>query len=162
MLAAIALGSNLPSPFGAPDANVQEALRRLRSLGEVMAVSRFYETAPVGYTEQPHFTNAAVLLKTDLGPQELLRALLALEQGMGRRRPADQPPKGPRVIDLDFLLYEGAEGKSLILRDPDLILPHPEMSRRLFVLEPLAEIAADMRDPVSGRTVEEMLNQLRS
>lgn len=162
MLAAIALGSNLPSAFGAPDANLAEALRRLRVVGEVTAVSRFLDTAPVGLLEQPRFVNAAALLQTGLGPLELLRGLLEVERGMGRRRTADQPPKGPRVIDLDLLLYEDAAGKSLILRDPDLILPHPEMSRRLFVLEPLAEIALGMRDPVSGLTVEEMLSRLRS
>lgn len=161
MLAAIALGSNLHSAFGPPDANLREALRRLGALGEVKAVSSFLDTAPVGLLEQPRFTNAAALLETALGPLDLLRALLEVERSMGRRRTADQPPKGPRIIDLDLLLYEDSLGRSRVLHDPDLTLPHPELHRRLFVLEPLAEIAPSMLDPVSGKTIRELLERLR-
>ena len=162
MRAAIALGSNLPSPFGVPAANVREALRCLRSLGQVAAVSTFLETDPVGYTNQPRFLNAATLLETHLGPLDLLHGLLAIEQFMGRIRAADTPPKGPRVIDLDLLLYETGDGQSLALQGPELILPHPEMHNRRFVLEPLTAIAPTMRHPVLGRSVAELLELLNS
>ena len=162
MLAAIALGSNLPSHRGDPASNLREALHRLTDLGRVLASSSFYATDPVGYADQPKFTNAAALLETELGPLELLRALLALEQAMGRVRAADQPPKGPRVIDLDLLLYAGEHGDGLVVADPELTLPHPEMHRRLFVLEPLAEIAPEWRHPTLHLPVHVLAEQLRA
>ena len=98
-LAAIALGSNLASQYGDREANLREAVRRLGELGEVKAVSRFYDTEPVGYLDQPRFLNAAAVLETDLEPGELMRALLGIERAMGRERVV---AKGPRVIDLDL------------------------------------------------------------
>ena len=160
MIAAIALGSNLPSPWGDPSANLREALHRLGGLGQVTAVASFSVTEPVGLREQPRFTNSAALLETSLGPLPLMRALLAIEHGMGRVRAADQPPKGPRLIDLDLLLYADEAGNSLILNDPDLILPHPALHERRFVLEPLAEIAPAMTHPVLRRSVSELLAAL--
>ena len=153
-VAAIGLGSNLASEFGGPEANVREAVRRVRGLGEVPAVSSWYDTAPVGFTEQPRFLNGALLLETELAPVELMRALLGIERAMGRDRSA-APAKGPRVIDLDLLLMG-----DLILSSSELTLPHPAMAERRFVLEPLAEIAPAMVDPVSGRTVLAMLERL--
>lgn len=160
MRAAIALGSNLPSHFGDPAANLHEALRRLNELGTVLAVSSFLSTEPVGYRDQPRFLNAAAILETDLDPLSLLRELLGLEQAMGRVRADDVPPKGPRIIDLDLLLYEDAKGESLALTGPDLTVPHPELHRRRFVLEPLTEVAPDMKVPHLQRTVKELLVQL--
>jgi 2-amino-4-hydroxy-6-hydroxymethyldihydropteridine diphosphokinase len=151
-LAAIALGSNLPSEFGDAEANLREAVRRVGALGEVRAVSSFYRTAPVGYTAQPEFLNAALLLDTALAPLALMDALLAIERAMGRDRSAATPVKGPRVIDLDLLMMD-----DVVMEEPGLTLPHPAMAERRFVLEPLAEIAPEMVHPVLELTVRELL-----
>ena len=150
-LAAIALGSNLESRFGDREANLWEAVERLRELGEVKAVSSAYETEPVGYVDQPSFLNAALLLETSLEPAELMRALLEVEEAMGRER-AGAVVKGPRVIDLDLLLFG-----QVVMNTTELTLPHPAMMERRFVLEPLAEIAPELVHPVLGLTVGEML-----
>ncbi len=150
-VAAIALGSNLASEWGDRAANLREAVRRVKRLGQVRAVSRFYDTAPVGYTDQPNFLNAAMLLETELEPVELMRALLAVERAMGRDRAA-AVAKGPRVIDLDLLLMD-----DVVMVTEELTLPHPAMAQRRFVLEPLKQIAPTLVDPLSGRTVAEML-----
>lgn len=155
-LAAIALGSNLGSQWGDPARNLREAVRRIGELGQVRALSSFYETAPVGYTDQPNFTNAALLLETELEPLLLMRALLGIERAMGRDRSAAVPAKGPRIIDLDLLLVD-----SVVLDTPELTLPHPALAERRFVLEPLAEIAPEMRHPVSGKTATQMLRELQ-
>jgi 2-amino-4-hydroxy-6-hydroxymethyldihydropteridine diphosphokinase len=152
--AAIALGSNLASQHGDRAANLHEAVKRVADLGQVRAISSFYDTAPVGYTEQPRFLNAALLLETDLEPLELIRALLAIERAMGRDR-ANAQPKGPRTIDLDLLLMG-----DVVFTTPELTLPHPALTQRRFVLEPLAEIAPQMVDPVSGAAVAELLARL--
>jgi 2-amino-4-hydroxy-6-hydroxymethyldihydropteridine diphosphokinase len=94
-LAAIALGSNLTSHWGPPDANLREAIQRVRELGSARAVSSFYATAPVGYLDQPNFTNGAMLLNTELEPLELMHALLEIERALGRDRSVLVPAKGP-------------------------------------------------------------------
>jgi 2-amino-4-hydroxy-6-hydroxymethyldihydropteridine diphosphokinase len=159
MLTAIALGSNLHSRFGSPTDNLLEALRRLADLGHVTAVSTFHSTEPVGYTAQPRFVNAAALLETDVSPLDLLRGMLAIEHSMGRDRAA-APPKGPRVIDLDLLLYKSAEG-DLVLDDPALTLPHPALHERRFVLAPLAEIAPNWQHPTLHRSVQQLLKTVQ-
>ena len=151
-LAAVALGSNLESGFGDRAGNLREAIERIRTLGEVRVVSSFYDTEPVGYLSQPRFLKGALLLETGLAPLELMHGLLAVELAMGRERVV---AKGPRVIDLDLLLFG-----NVVMESEELVLPHPAMQERRFVLEPLAEIAPEMVHPVSGLTVGAMLERL--
>ncbi|HWZ51225.1 MAG TPA: 2-amino-4-hydroxy-6-hydroxymethyldihydropteridine diphosphokinase [Granulicella sp.] len=163
-VAAIALGSNLGSGLGSGrgpesecrgrEANLREAVARLGGLGRVTAVSSYYDTAPVGYLEQPRFLNGALLLETELEPEVLLEGLLEVERTMGRDRSA-AVAKGPRVIDLDLLLFGG-----VVMETPALTLPHPALRERRFVLEPLREIAPEMVDPVTGRTVAQLYAEL--
>ena len=154
MIAAIALGSNLPSSFGSPADNLREALSRLAALGNITAISTFHATDPVGYLDQPRFLNAAALLDTSLPPLDLLHSLLAIERAMGRDR-STAPPKGPRIIDLDLLLYS-----DLIVQTPELILPHPALHERRFVLAPLAEIAPTLQHPTLHSSIADLLAHL--
>ncbi len=144
----LSLGSNL----GDRAANLREAIGRLRDLGEVTAVSSLYETEPVEFTSQPWFLNCAVTLQTNLPPEQLLAAVLDIEQQMGRQRIA---PKGPRMIDLDILLLDNR-----VVDAPGLQIPHPAMHLRRFVLEPLAEIAPRARHPLFSKTAAELLAEL--
>ncbi len=134
-------------------------MRLIRALGEVTAVSSFYDTEPVGFWQQPRFLNGALLLETDLEPVALLRELLAVERAMGRERVALWS-KGPRVIDLDLLLYADREWGDVVMATEDLTLPHPAMQERRFVLEPLKEIAPEWVHPLLGLTVGEMLERV--
>ncbi len=140
--------------MGDRDRNLREAVRRLDEIDgvEVRAVSSFQNTKPVGGPPQPDYLNAAVAIETDFPPRELLDALLAIEDDMGRKR---EQHWGPRIIDLDLLMYD-----SIRMESERLTLPHPRMHERLFVLQPLAEIAPAARHGVLGRTVSEMLSDL--
>jgi 2-amino-4-hydroxy-6-hydroxymethyldihydropteridine diphosphokinase len=146
----LSLGSNL----GNREANLHHALDRLSSLGKVVAISGFYETEPVEFTRQPWFLNCALVLETDKMPRQFLAAILGIERDLGRKRQATQP-KGPRTIDIDILLFGEA-----VINVPGLTVPHPALHERRFVLEPLAEIAPEVRHPVLKKMVRELLDTL--
>lgn len=148
---AVALGSNL----GDREAHLRAALAALAPFVNHLRVSTFHDTAPVGVGPQPTFLNGAAVGETSLTAKALLERLLAIEQDLGRERPF---PGAPRTVDLDLILYDDA----VIDEGPALIVPHPRFRQRRFVLEPLAELAPDWRDPVTGRTVEELLRLLSS
>jgi 2-amino-4-hydroxy-6-hydroxymethyldihydropteridine diphosphokinase len=147
---AIALGSNL----GDREAHLHDAVDALSALLTSIRVSSFHDTAPVGVDPQPRFLNAAVAGLTTLDPRSLLDALLSIEARHGRTRPK---PGAPRTLDLDLIL-----AGELIVSEPGLHVPHPRFRERRFVLAPLAEIAPELRDPVTGATVGELLERLRA
>jgi len=144
----LSLGSNL----GDREANLRDAIERLRGVGNPIAISSFYETEPIDVVSQPWFLNCAVKLDTEKMPRQLIAAILSLEQEMGRLR---KQQKAPRTIDIDILLFG-----SSIIDIPSLTIPHPRMHERRFVLEPLAEIAPDARHPVFKRTIRELREAL--
>jgi 2-amino-4-hydroxy-6-hydroxymethyldihydropteridine diphosphokinase len=144
----LSLGSNV----GDRQTQLRDAQTRLGAAGEVAVASSFYETEPVDFTEQPWFLNCAVALETSQTPQQLMSSILRIEADMGRRR---IQKKGPRTIDIDILLF----GETIV-DSPDLVIPHPAMHQRRFVLEPLAELAPDALHPVFKKTIRELLDAL--
>lgn len=147
----IALGSNM----GEGRKNLDLAIKMMNERGVLVEkVSTYIETEPYGYTEQDNFVNAVCIAETKLSPRELLEVLLKIELDMGRVRIIKW---GPRIIDLDILFYE-----DLIIDEEDLKVPHIEIQKRSFVLEPVNEISPDKIHPVLKKTVHQLLLDLNS
>lgn len=142
----LGIGSNL----GDRQANIEQALEELKKQVDILHVSAFYETEPVGYADQPWFLNVVLAGETSLAPRELLTFTQGVEQALKRVKTIRW---GPRSIDVDILLYEG-----ITLDTPELTIPHPRMTQRNFVLVPLAEIAPDLT--LEGRPIGELLAAL--
>jgi 2-amino-4-hydroxy-6-hydroxymethyldihydropteridine diphosphokinase len=139
----LGIGSNL----GDRRQNLEDA-KRLLSI-QILSSSSLYETEPVGYLDQPWFVNAVIQVEVALTSRELLNRIQQIEQLMGRKRDI---PKGPRTIDIDILFYN-----DLILNESDLIIPHPAVPERKFVLKPMDEIAAQFKHPVLHKTIHQLL-----
>jgi 2-amino-4-hydroxy-6-hydroxymethyldihydropteridine diphosphokinase len=144
----LSLGSNV----GNKQANLEQAIAELGRIGTVRKRSAFYETEPMEITDQPWFVNCTVELETELMPKQFIAAVLEIERAMGRKR---TKKKGPRTIDIDVLLF----GKSII-EMKGLTVPHPAMHLRRFVLEPMVEIAPEVRHPVFKRSMRELRDAL--
>ncbi len=141
----LGLGSNLGDRRG----NLEAAISALGGVAELEARSRIFETDPVHIVEQPMFLNMAVRVATNAAPPALLGAIKAIERRIGR---VDGVRWGPRLIDIDILLWE-----DVVLDAPELAIPHPRLAERRFVLEPLADIGAGACHPVNGRTIADLL-----
>lgn len=150
----LGLGTNL----GDKEKNLHDAVRKIgEQIGNVISLSAFYATPPWGFESANMFLNAAVCVDTLLSPGELLKATRQIEKEIGRATKSVNHIYADRLIDIDLLMYG-----DLIMRSDNLILPHPLMHERLFVLEPLAEIAPDLRHPVLGETIPELLKKIKS
>lgn len=146
----VGLGSNV----GDREEMLRSALDRLQSPElRLRRVSSLYETEPIGLREQAWFLNLAAEFACDLFPRQLLQRCQRMERELGRKRTAVD---GPRTIDIDILLFGSA-----VIKMADLEIPHPRFRDRRFVLAPLAELNPQLRDPVSGQSIAEMLNSLR-
>jgi 2-amino-4-hydroxy-6-hydroxymethyldihydropteridine diphosphokinase len=165
--ALVALGSNLPGPWGEPRQTIENAFAALDSgPTRLLGVSPVYRTKPMGRPHQPDYFNAVAIVDTALPPRALLRRLKILERESGRR--GTPAPWGPRTLDLDILAYgnvvEGWHSRKPGFDRPGvkpLVLPHPHLHQRAFVLKPLADIAPDWRHPVLGRKAKDFWRDLQ-
>jgi 2-amino-4-hydroxy-6-hydroxymethyldihydropteridine diphosphokinase len=141
----LGLGANLVRPLE----QIAAAVGRLSPAVEAMAVSSLYRSEPVGFRDQPRFYNVVVSGRTELGPGDLLREIRGIEDSLGRVRSL---PNRPRLIDIDILAFD-----SLVIESPDLVIPHPRLHERAFVLLPLQEVAPMWKHPVLGMTPGELI-----
>lgn len=146
----LALGSNVGDRL----ANLKEAIAALTPQMDVKAKSAVYETPPWGYEDQPKFLNQVVRVKTYLEPELLLKHLKRLEVALGRK---ESFPNGPRLIDIDILFYD-----ELVLYSPNLVIPHPRLHERAFVLMPLMDLDPELVHPIHKKSVREMLAACRA
>lgn len=144
MQVVVILGSNLGNKYE----QLNEATRRLSIVGQLRMASSFYETAPWGFECKENFLNQVVVFETSLSPCNFLKHCLKIEEQLGRIRQNNSPRYTSRPIDIDILFYD-----SQILNTPDLIIPHPRLCERNFVLIPLAEILPDFIHPVFQKTI---------
>lgn len=148
----VSLGTNL----GDKDNNLRTAVRLMQErIGKVISLSSFYETAPWGFQSEHSFLNAAACIETRLSPEQLLLVTQQIERELGRTQKSSGNAYKDRLIDIDLLMYD-----NLQIHADQLVLPHPLMTERRFVLEPLAEIAPETIHPVTGKTIRELLELL--
>lgn len=148
----VSLGTNL----GDKDNNLRTAVRLMQErIGKVISLSSFYETAPWGFQSEHSFLNAAACIETRLSPEQLLLVTQQIERELGRTQKSSGNVYKDRLIDIDLLMYD-----NLQIDSDQLVLPHPLMTERRFVLEPLAEIAPETIHPVTGKTIRELLELL--
>ena len=147
-LVCLSLGSNI----GDREQHLRDAIARLQNRRRLISGSSFYETEPVDFTDQAWFLNCAIALETTETPEQLMEAILQIERQMGRERVQN---KGPRLIDIDILLFGDRVRESATLS-----IPHPAMHQRRFVLQALAEIAPEVQHPVLQKTILELLAEL--
>lgn len=145
----LGLGSNLGNRLH----NLTQALGLLAPRVQIIQISSVFDTAPQENLHQPRFFNMAVRAETTLSPEALLAFVKEIEMAMGRKK---TPPNSPRLIDIDILFYD-----VLVRQSPGLTLPHPKLTRRSFVLMPLAEISPELQHPTTHKTVQKMLQELR-
>ncbi len=163
MFVYLGLGTNL----GDRAANLSQAIRRLAAAVTILRQSSVYESAPLHVADQPDFLNMVVMGETALSPHDLLRAIKAIEAEMGRDLSPNAQRFGPRPIDIDIVLAAHVANPHtpadyIVVDAPDLTIPHPRMAERAFVLYPLLELDADLRDPLTGDPLSHRLDGVRS
>ncbi len=154
MIICLALGSNI----GERKKNIDAAVEQLSKTIKVIAVSGCFQTAPVDCPAgSEYYLNGALIGDTDLTAQDVIKLCLETEQKAGRIRSDNDRKNAPRIIDIDLLLY----GQEIISQSPEIIIPHPRMHERMFVLEPLSEIAGSIIHPVFSKSIAELFNELK-
>lgn len=151
----LGLGSNL----GNKQENIEIALKKIeKQIGDIVSLSAFYISEPVGFVSKNMFLNCAVCIKTKLMPYELLTKTQIIEKEMGRLHKSGKYGYSDRIIDIDILFYDN----EVVNNPPTLVIPHPQIAQRLFVLKPLVEIAPYFTHPVLNKTIAQLSDELKS